>query len=87
MDRVHVRRPLFRMPQPVWTDAAGVILQIYKHPRRIAVEDPWIPMFGDALSPNGREDAEFQFSNDASLAASSGRSDAQLIAHREQIYL
>jgi hypothetical protein len=87
MDREQVRRPLFRIVQPAWAGAAGVILQIYKHRRRIAVEPPWIPMFGDVLSPNGREDAEFQFADNPSQAMHSGRPGAQLIAHQEPVYL
>lgn len=61
LDREQVRRPLFRISDETWLNAAGVILDVYKTRRRIAVEERWVLMFGEALAPNGREDAELQF--------------------------
>ena len=63
--RDHVRRPLFRVTSNTWLEAAGVILHVYKRHRHMAVEERWIEMFGKALSANGREDADLQFTRAA----------------------
>jgi hypothetical protein len=61
LDRDQVRRPLFRVSDETWLQSAGVILDVYKSRRHIAVEQRWVLMFGEALAPNGREDVELQF--------------------------
>jgi hypothetical protein len=58
LEREHIRRPLFRMTQDTWTDAACVVLSVYKHTGQAAVDRDWLFMFGEGLSPDGQEDVE-----------------------------
>ena len=56
LSREHVARPLFRMNATSWLQAAGVVLHIYRNHGEVAVEPSWVPVFGDALAPDGTED-------------------------------
>ena len=60
LEREHIRRPLFRISEATWLQSAGVILHVYKVHPRMAVDQRWVPVFGDALAANGREDIELQ---------------------------
>ncbi len=93
IDREQIRRPLFRMSAHNWTDAACVVLQVYKRHRRLSVEDSWVYVFGEMLAPTGREDAEFQIADPALHAtlvdrpgdvvvAAHGRLFVHLLQHR-----
>lgn len=56
------RRILFHIEPPIWTIAAGALLQIDKARVRFAVDDRWTTMFGEAFTPNGREDLRLTIS-------------------------
>lgn len=51
-----IRRPLIRIDHAVWTEAVGVVLQLYKRDIPIAVERDWLPIVGAPLAPTGSED-------------------------------
>lgn len=87
IDRERIRRPLFRISQGVWTDAACVVLQVYKRHRRLAVEEPWVSVFGEMLSPTGREDAEFQIADRAVHATLSDRPGDVVVAAHDQLFV
>jgi hypothetical protein len=78
--REHVRRPLLRLTLDTWPEAASVILHVYKHHRRLAVEEGWILIFGEVFEPTGREDAELQF-------ATGGGPGDQAVAHQGGLYV
>jgi hypothetical protein len=48
-------KPVVHIEQDVWPVAAGLVLQLYKHDRRVAVERDWVSMFGSPFSANGGE--------------------------------
>ena len=50
-----------RIAPPVRVVAAGVVLQLYKAGIPIAVADPWVWMFTEALRSSGAEDVVFRF--------------------------
>lgn len=54
--RERVVRPLFRMNSTSWLQAAAVVLHAYRQHRDVAVDSSWVPVFGQALAPNGSED-------------------------------
>ena len=57
MSEAHATRPLFHIEPPIWTIAAGALLQIRKDGAAFAVDPQWTVMFGEAFEPDGREDA------------------------------
>ena len=57
MSETHATRPLFHIEPPIWTIAAGALLQIRKNGAAFAVDPRWNVMFGEAFEPDGREDA------------------------------
>lgn len=54
--RARVTRPLFRMNATSWLQAAAVVLHAYRRQGDLAVDRSWVPVFGDALAPDGSED-------------------------------
>jgi hypothetical protein len=60
LEREHIRRPLFRISEATWLQSSGVILHVYKVHPRMAVDERWVPVLGEALAPDGREDIELQ---------------------------
>lgn len=59
LQRARIARPLFRMNSISWLQAAGVVLHAYRR-GGVAVAEEWVPVFGEALAPNGTEDAELE---------------------------
>jgi hypothetical protein len=51
-----IHRPLVRIDQSIWPIAAGALLEIAKSRRPFAVDDAWVPMYGEAFAATGRED-------------------------------
>jgi hypothetical protein len=51
-----IRKPLFRIDE-VWDVAAAVLMRLHQSGQAFAVEDRWVPMFTDAFSAHGDEDA------------------------------
>jgi hypothetical protein len=58
LEREGIQRPMFHIAQATWLDAACVVLDAYKQHPSVAVDPPWVHIFGDALAPTGREDAD-----------------------------
>ncbi len=56
MRRHQVRRPLLHMKTQDWGEAAGVLLQVYKHGPTPAVDEGLVRFFGEPLAPTGQED-------------------------------
>jgi hypothetical protein len=52
-----VRRPVISIGQDVWVEGACVVLDVYKHHGKVAVDREWVGVFGDPLAPDGTEDA------------------------------
>ena len=50
-----------RIAPPVRVVAAGVVLQLYKADIPVAVADPWVPEFTEALRSTGAEEVVFRF--------------------------
>jgi hypothetical protein len=50
-----INKPLFKVGQ--WDIAAAVFSRLYSSGTPFAIEDPWLPMFTDAFSAHGDEDA------------------------------
>jgi hypothetical protein len=48
-------KPVVHIEQEVWPVGAGLVLQLYKHGRRVAVERDWVSMFGSPFSASGGE--------------------------------
>src|SRR5262249_26399082 len=57
MSETHATRPLFQIEPPIWTIAAGALLQIRKNGAAFAVDPRWTVIFGERFEPDGREDA------------------------------
>lgn len=55
---VKPRRLLVNIEPPVWTIAAGALLQLDKQGNAFAVDNRWVTMFGERFARNGAEDAE-----------------------------
>ena len=68
-----------RMAPPVWGVASGVVLQLYKTDISIAVTDPLVWMFTEALRSTGTEDVVFRFVGPALDEELRGRSDHLLL--------
>jgi hypothetical protein len=60
LDRHSIRRPVFRIAHEAWPFAAGIILELSRVGRSVAVEPQWIYMYTDAFAVNGGEDAQFR---------------------------
>lgn len=58
--RERLARPLFRMNVTSWLQAAGVVLHAYRELPGVAVARDWVPVFGEALQPDGSEDVELE---------------------------
>jgi hypothetical protein len=52
---------MLRIEHEVWPAAAGIVLELSRAGREVAVERRWIYMYTDAFAENGREDAQFYF--------------------------
>jgi len=76
----HATRPLFVIAPDVWIDAVCVVLHVYKDHPKIAVEPRWVPVFGDALAPDGTEDVEVHIANASEHEALSSRPGDRVIA-------
>jgi hypothetical protein len=87
INQEHIRRPLFRISQDSWTEAACVVLQVYKRHRRLAVEEGWVSVFGEALSSTGREDAELQVADPALHATLSERPGDIVVAAHGRLFV
>lgn len=87
IDREQVRRPLFHVAQDTWLDAACVILQAYKHHPRLAVDQQWVPVFGEALSPTGREDIDFFIVDGAAHTTLSARTGDRIVAAHDGLFV
>jgi hypothetical protein len=87
IERHHVQRPLFHIAQDTWLDATCIVLQAYKHHQRLAVDRQWIPVFGQALSPNGREDVEFYVVDRAEHETLSARGDDHVVAAHDGLFV
>jgi hypothetical protein len=55
--RENVERPLLRVDNEAWSESAGVLLRLYRDGTAFAVTDASLPMFTNAFSTTGREDA------------------------------
>lgn len=60
LSRHRIQRPTIRIAPSTWGLAAGVILQLSKAGRGVAVDPGWIFMFTEAFAANGKEDAQFE---------------------------
>jgi hypothetical protein len=87
IERHSLHRPLFHISQETWLEAACVVLHAYKHHPRLAVDQQWITVFGDALSPSGREDAEFYIVGHREHATLSARHDDRLISSHNGLFV
>src|SRR5690606_31367994 len=58
LDANRIRRPLIRIDQDAWEVAAGVILDLQKRGRNVAVEEDWVVMFTPECRPLPDDDAE-----------------------------
>jgi hypothetical protein len=85
--RERVERPLFHIAQATWIDAACVILQVYKHHSQVAVDELWVPVFGEALSANGREDADVHIADRTLHGVLSLRPGDRVISAHHHIYV
>lgn len=59
----NLHRPLIRIEQPTWGDAAGIVLALQKAGLSVAIEPKWIFMYGTQLAANGDEDCEVIFAD------------------------
>ena len=76
---------LIRLAPPVRVIAVGVVLQLYKAGLPIAVTDPWVPMFTEALRSTGAEDTIFRFVGPDLDEELSDRSDYLLVARNRNV--
>lgn len=58
LTRERVRRPLFHLNATSWLQATAVVLHAYRRHGTVAVDQPWVSMFGTALAADGSEDVE-----------------------------
>lgn len=81
----HPGPTLIRLSESNWGEAAGVILDLYKTRRTVAVEPDWLVMFGEPLAPTGRETRELILGDEAARNAALSRPGATLIANSERL--
>ena len=74
-----------RIAPPVWGVAAGVVLQLYKADIPIAVADPLVWMFTEALRSSDAEDVVFRFVGPDLNDELRGRSDHLLIGRNRNV--
>lgn len=58
-----VRKPLFRIDEDRWGDAAGILLRLRQDGTPVAVQDAWLSMLTDAFAATGDEDALIALAN------------------------
>jgi len=56
LERSGTRRPLFRLNETSWIQAAGVVLHAGRSHPNLAVDDAWVRVFGPTFAPDGTED-------------------------------
>ena len=81
-----VSKPLFRMDFRTWAVTAGIVLQLERAGVPLAVEDPAVPIFSDAVAPTGDEDAEITIALTPRHVELAERPDNRLIASYERYY-
>ena len=54
---LQISRPVVHVDPEVWGIAAGLVLQLEKRGRPVAIEPALVNLFGRALAPTGEEDA------------------------------
>jgi hypothetical protein len=63
LKREGLRRPVIRLAQATWADAAGIALILEKSGTPVTVERDWVFMFGRPLEEDGRADSEVIFAD------------------------
>lgn len=58
-----IRRPLFRLDEDRWGDAAGILLRLRQDDTPVSVENDRLPMFTDAFAATGDEDVVITLAN------------------------
>jgi hypothetical protein len=58
-----IRKPLFRIDDDQWGNAAGIILRFEQNGTPVAVDSASLPMFSGAFAPRGDEDALVTLAN------------------------
>ena len=60
LDEHSMKRTLLGISQDSWATAAGIVLELSRDGRQVAVEPRWISMYTDAFEENGSEDGIFE---------------------------
>ena len=76
-----------RIAPPARIVAAGVVLQLLKAGTDVAVADPWVPAFTEAMRSTGRPDVVFRFVGPTLNAQLNEQSDYRLVAAYEEIFV
>jgi hypothetical protein len=84
-ERKDLGRPLVRIDQPVWTVAAGVLLQLEKRQIPYGVEEGWWFMFGAATRPSGQETSTLVFAGPGMRAQLTAAGDHEILAERDRV--
>lgn len=77
--------PLVRLSESNWQEAAGVILQLYKSGRALAIEPDWVVMFGEPLAPRGRETRELFLADETAREIALRKPGSRLIAGTDRL--
>lgn len=80
-----IHKPLFEIRQEAWGVAAGVLLQLSKRHVPFAVDKALFVMYGDALMPDGSEDARVIIGDSRSMRELLISSDAEFLADHQTV--
>jgi hypothetical protein len=84
-ERKGIGRPLVRIDQPVWSIAAGVLLQLDKRQIRFGVDEGWWFMFGGPTRPSGQETSTLVFAGPGIRSQLLDAGNHELLAERDRV--
>jgi hypothetical protein len=84
-ERKGLGRALVKIDQPVWSVAAGVLLQLQKHQIPFGVEEGWWFMFGAPARPSGQETSTLIFAAPEMRVRLQDDADHELLAERDRV--
>jgi hypothetical protein len=80
-------KPLIRIDQDAWHLAAGATVQLRKENLPFAVESAWLSMFGEAVAPQGDENAVIVFATEQRHDAIMRRPGRTLLAEWRGLFV
>jgi hypothetical protein len=81
------QRALIQLSTDAWSEAAGVVLQLYKRGVPLSTHANEVSFFGEPFAPNGHEDRVFIIADRRTHAELSGRPGDEVVAEVDGVYI